>query len=294
MGKKKFNPKDWQNKSSPKSPENNPANPENLNKIKVQTPDIEEITQRIESTTTDIASTYPDWRDLGFALADALGESGRTYYHRISRFYPGYTEKETNQQFNKCLKSHGHGITIKTLYHLAKQAGIDISVPIVPTVPPKNKISKYPKVVQGERRGKTCFGSAKPQPTFDLSNVQNGYLDILDKSNEEQKTETLPTFPETIYPLLPNFLLQITNYANSCEDADLLLLGSLVVISACLPNVYGIYSGVTVYPNLFLFVSAQASAGKGRLSLCRRLVEPIHRQLRELNKLNWKTTGVNR
>jgi hypothetical protein len=32
-------------------------------------------------------------------------------------------------------------------------------------------------------------------------------------------------------------------------------------------------------------VTAQASAGKGRLSLCRRLVEPIHRQLRELNKL---------
>jgi len=139
--------------------------------------------------------------------------------------------------------------------------------------------------VQGERRGKTCFGSAEPQPTFDLSNVQNGYLDKLDKSNEEQETDNLPTFPETIYPLLPDFLLQITNYANSREDADLLLLGSLVVISACFPNVYGIYSGVTVYPNLFLFVSAQASAGKGRLSLCRRLVEPIHRQLRELNKL---------
>jgi len=83
----------------------------------------------------------------------------------------------------------------------------------------------------------------------------------------------------------PNFLQQITQYANSREDADLLLLGSLVVTSACFPNVHGIYGGVTVYPNLFLFVSAQASAGKGRLSLCRRLVEPIHRQLRELNKL---------
>ena len=84
---------------------------------------------------------------------------------------------------------------------------------------------------------------------------------------------------------LPDYLRQITAYGNSPEDTDLLLLGSLVVISACLPNVYGIYGGVTVYPNLFLFVTAQASAGKGRLSLCRRLVEPIHRQLREINKL---------
>ena len=83
---------------------------------------------------------------------------------------------------------------------------------------------------------------------------------------------------------MPDFLQQIASYADSPEDADLLLLGSLVVISACLHNVYGIYGGVTVYPNLFLFVTAQASAGKGRLSLCRRLVEPIHRQLREINK----------
>jgi hypothetical protein len=107
----------------------------------------------------------------------------------------------------------------------------------------------------------------------------------VEKPSEEQETEALPTLPENIYPLLPDFLRQITQYANSREDADLLLLGSLVVISACLPNVYGIYGGVTVFPNLFLFVTAQASAGKGRLSLCRRLVEPIHRQLRELNKV---------
>jgi hypothetical protein len=110
-------------------------------------------------------------------------------------------------------------------------------------------------------------------------------LAISEQADEEQETEILPTISENIYSLLPDFLRQIANYANSREDADLLLLGSLIVTSACLPNVYGIYGGVTVFPNLFLFVSAQASAGKGRLSLCRRLVEPIHRQLRELNKL---------
>jgi len=54
------------------------------------------------------------------------------------------------------------------------------------------------------------------------------------------------TIPESIYPQLPIFLQQITKYANSREDADLLRLGSLVVTSACFPNVYGIYGGVTV------------------------------------------------
>lgn len=252
MSKKKFNPKDWASPNNKSA--NTAAKPLVCNNPKT---DIEAITVRIESAAIDIAPNYADWRDLGFALADALGESGRNYYHRLSRFYPSYNQSETEKQFDNCLKAHGHGVTIKTLYHLAKSAGMDIS---------KVEISKLP-------------------------NFQNGNLTILAKSNpvpqsnEEQETDILPTLPENIYSLLPDYLQQIMHYANSREDADLLLLSSLVVISACLPNVYGIYGGVTVFPNLFLFVSAQASAGKGRLSLCRRLVEPIHRQLRELNKL---------
>ena len=255
MSKKQFNPKDWTSKGVSHTPTVQPVpSVPNTNEK------IEQLTQKIESTATDIAPTYPDWRDLGFALADALGEAGRTYYHRLSRFYPGYTESETNQQFTNCLNAHGHGITIKTLYHLAKSAGIDITtptVPFVPNVPPKKSNSPI---------------------------LQNGEMEKMENP-EEPETELLPTLPENIFPLLPDFLKQITGYANSREDADLLLLGSLVVISACLPNIWGIYGGVTVFPNLFLFVSAQASAGKGRLSLCRRLVEPIHRQLRTQNKL---------
>jgi hypothetical protein len=268
MSKKKFNPKDWTTVGAdlrvcPK-PNNCTNNPHN---------DIETVTARIEATAVDIAPNYADWRDLGFALADALGESGRNYYHRLSRFYSGYTENETNKQYDKCLKAHGHGITIKTLYHLAKSAGVDIST---------SEISKLPNIQNGN------LANVPPVPKNSkiakLSNIQNGEMAKVTIC-EEQETETLPTLPEKIYPLLPDYLRQITGYANSREDADLLLLGTLVVVSACLPNVYGIYGGVTVYPNLFLFVTAQASAGKGRLSLCRRLVEPIHRQLRELNKL---------
>jgi hypothetical protein len=126
MSKKKFNPKEWEKPASvptvPIVPSNNPST------------DIEVITQRIEATATDIAPNYADWRDLGFALADALGEIGRSYYHRLSRFYAGYTPKETDSQYSKCLKAHGHGVTIKTLYHLAKSAGVDVSTTKVPQI----------------------------------------------------------------------------------------------------------------------------------------------------------------
>lgn len=87
---------------------------------------------------------------------------------------------------------------------------------------------------------------------------------------------------------LPPILQKIVSLANSDEDADLLLLGSIVTFSACLPNIYGTYGQRRVYPNLYLFVSAPASAGKGRLTLCRRLVEPIHWALKAESAAEWK------
>jgi hypothetical protein len=44
---------------------------------------------------------------------------------------------------------------------------------------------------------------------------------------------------------------------------------------------FGVYDGKKCYANLYLFVTAQASAGKGRLVLCKELVKPIHKKLRE-------------
>ena len=303
MSKKTFNPKDWTNPTQNNNSTNDCKGVLNTPLNNNPNTDIEEITKRIEAAAADIAPNYADWRDLGFALADALGESGRSYYHRLSRFYSGYAENETDKQYNNCLKAHGHGVTIKTLYHLAKTAGVDIAI--------------FPKVVQGERRGKTRFDYSEPQPTLDISkypNCQNGNLETLEisaktkrtqerpksfsnvpKSSAEntellqENTEKTPTFPEIIYNNLPDFLQQVTAKATSAEDKDLLLLGSLVVISACLPNVFGNYDERRVYPNLFLFLTASASAGKGRLTLCRKLVYPIHKALRDRYKVLYDT-----
>lgn len=260
MSKKTFNPNDWLGKTkSEQTTLKTPYPPHTRGQEELS--DIEVITRRIESSATDIAPNYADWRDLGFALADALGESGRSYYHRISRFYSGYTETETNKQFDNCLKAHGHGITIKTLYHLAKTAGVNVSV-------------KSPSF-GGVGEASISPNSSK-SPTEDIEDI------------EYNAPETMPTFSDEIKEYLPDFLQQVIAKSNSPEDADLLLLGSITTISACLPNVYGIYAEREIFPNLFLFVTAQASAGKGRLTLCRKLVEPIHRQLREINKAEYE------
>jgi hypothetical protein len=260
MSKKTFNPNDWLGKSkSEQTTLKTPYPPHTRGQEELS--DIEVITRRIESSATDIAPNYADWRDLGFALADVLGESGRSYYHRLSRFYSGYTEKETDRQFDNCLKSRGHGVTIKTLYHLAKTAGVDVAVK-------KSFVNNVQKTAISPNSSKS--------PTEEIEDI------------EYNAPETMPTFSDEIKENLPDFLQQVVVKSNSPEDADLLLLGSITAISACLPNVYGIYAEREIFPNLFLFVTAQASAGKGRLTLCRKLVEPIHRQLREINKAEYE------
>ena len=89
------------------------------------------------------------------------------------------------------------------------------------------------------------------------------------------------TFSQAVRAQLPGILRRIVADAVSEVDADLLILGSLTVFSACIPNVYGVYDRREVFANLFLYVTASASSGKGRLSLCRHLAAPLHRELRE-------------
>ena len=104
---------------------------------------------------------------------------------------------------------------------------------------------------------------------------------IVNNEVTEVKTEKTPVFPSHIYDTLPLFLKDCIKPATTNEERDILLLGTLTTLSACLPTIYGIYDGKKVMANLYLFVTAPASAGKGRLTQCKQLVQPIHRLKRE-------------
>ena len=89
------------------------------------------------------------------------------------------------------------------------------------------------------------------------------------------------TFAKKWEGMLPPIMNRILHNAKSLADADMMLLSAMVSMSACLPNVQGLYANRVVYPNLFLFISAPASAGKGRLMMAKKIVEPIHKELRQ-------------
>lgn len=89
--------------------------------------DIEKLIEKIKEKQADITSNYEDWVKIGFAIESEFGESGRNYFHEISRFNPEYNFEMCNEQYSKCLKNNNTGITIKTLFHFAKLQGIKIS-----------------------------------------------------------------------------------------------------------------------------------------------------------------------
>jgi hypothetical protein len=89
--------------------------------------DIEKLINKIKETHTDITSNYEDWVKIGFAIESEFGESGRDYFHAVSRYNPEYNYENCNEQYSKCMKNNSTGITIKTLFHFAKLQGIKIS-----------------------------------------------------------------------------------------------------------------------------------------------------------------------
>lgn len=66
---------------------------------------IELLIKRIEETKADITSDYNQWICIGAALANNFGEYGRSYFHKISQFYPQYNPKQVDYQYSKSLKS---------------------------------------------------------------------------------------------------------------------------------------------------------------------------------------------
>ena len=77
--------------------------------------EVETIVSRIEAAHVDLTATYAEWIEIGFALAHGLGEEGRGFFHRLSRFYSSYRAEEADKQYTACLRSRGQGVTLNIL-----------------------------------------------------------------------------------------------------------------------------------------------------------------------------------
>lgn len=93
----------------------NEASKINLNKV-------EAVVQLIESNAIDITADYTDWVKIAGGLYNSFGETGRQFFHRISKYNHGYKFKDADKKFDNCRSMPR--ITLSTFFYIANSYGI--------------------------------------------------------------------------------------------------------------------------------------------------------------------------
>ena len=98
---------------------------------------LEQITQEVERRQIDLTEgmgdDYENWVKIAFAINEEEGEEGRDIFHRISRFHSKYNFKDADRKYSAVIKSPlpmGERVTMGTLVHLARQAGIEVQTKV--------------------------------------------------------------------------------------------------------------------------------------------------------------------
>lgn len=244
-----FDPTQWYSPHPPALPVRREAVTDIEKSIKL-------IVEKAEVAHVDIAPRYEDWMKLGLSLVDALGENGRSYFNRLSCLNGSANAKDINLQYDNCLKAakRTDGITASTIFYLAKQAGIDTSLP-----------------------------KANPQTLNHSIPLQDTGEDPEDVELEED--QPLPTFYDKLKYSLPEFVQKAVDArpSASTSEKDSLVVALLTLLSGCLPGLHGYYDSRKIYTNLYCFVSAAAASGKGFLALLQNVGMGIHKKIRADN-----------
>lgn len=266
MAKKKFKVSDWlHEEENQKSPNLFTELQKDTSKIKVADniiADIEIVISRIEAQQIDITANYKDWVEIGFGLADVLGEAGRDHYLRISRFHPKFSISDCNKQYDNCMKAKGNGVTLKTFFHLAKQAGININC-IATT---NNVINAIPE---------------------NISTVSSDLSPSIESDSVDESTDRIfntSTLPNEIYSNLPKILRESCSLFHEGIEKDVFLIGAIAVLSGCLPNIGGIYFDEKHSAHLYTFITAPAGSGKGKMKWSKYFGQAIHDKMVEKSK----------
>lgn len=229
---------------------------------------LRRLTEAVEMAGADIAPTYLEYIQLSFAIATDCGEAGRDFFHRLCRISPKYQREHAERVFSNALTAQRGEVHLGTVFHLAEAMGVTVSK----------------EVVVNSRTGTRSTAGTVSQ-SFTHVRTDNKVND--DEMGEEGKEELLygsepqhplPTFPEAGWP---EFLQRIIKAGGNMIQHDIMLLGALTALGACMSRyVRCLYGGKYHHPSLQCFVVAPSASGKGILSYIRLLVEPIHDEIR--------------
>ncbi|MDD2200182.1 MAG: BT4734/BF3469 family protein [Bacteroidales bacterium] len=90
---------------------------------------VSQVVDKSISSGIDLTTEYQQWRNIGFAIADAFDKDGEVLFQRISSLHPEYNMEDTTELYTECCRDYDNEnrITIATLFYYAKEHGITIS-----------------------------------------------------------------------------------------------------------------------------------------------------------------------
>lgn len=220
----------------------------------------------------NITESYDDWFRVGCALANGLGSGGRQLFHQLSSQSTKYREAECEKKWRECLQKNDGRITIRSFYKMAQDAGANLSA--IGREFPSNSQDPH----RGENKGK-----------YENSGVLDDSLlspHGEESAESEEMTAAESTFSETFSDkieaaALPPLLREVFETQSDAESRDKMLLGTLTCLSGVVPNVYGVYDKRRVLSPFYTIIDAPASADKGVLNACQRLLEPIEKDIEQ-------------
>jgi hypothetical protein len=87
--------------------------------------DFDEMVNK--SSSMNLFDDYSDYIMCAFGLSSEFGESGEGYFHALCRASQKYDESKASKDYILSCKRNNSGITIASIYHKFKEAGISLT-----------------------------------------------------------------------------------------------------------------------------------------------------------------------
>ena len=232
--------------------------------------ELHRLTEAVQASHADIAPTYLEYTQLAFAIATDCGEAGRADFMSLCSLSPKHDSAAAEKLFSNALHTCKGDIHLGSVFHLAEMCGVRVA--------PSHKNADADAADAGPFLSHTCARYNK---------VENEEKETGKKKHEEEEKEMKGTEPLSPLPYFPQDhdwpepLKSILSFAKTPAQHDVLLLGAMTVLGASLSHIVRCkYGDKWQYPCLQTFITGHAAAGKSVLVWVRKLIEPIHEEIR--------------
>ena len=260
--------------------------------------DLQRLTAAVTAAHADIAPTYLEYMQMAFAIATDCGEAGRASFHDLCRQSPKYDPAAAEKLFTSALKNSNNTSHLGTVFHLAKACGVTV-------FPPREACQTgeggaHPSSSSTHARAREeQKENLLPHPNHPPLQEPDEMADALppypeadgngggDLVEDSEPYSPLPVFPQDYE--WPAFLQRIINYGVSAPQRDVYFLSAVNVLGASLSqNLRCLYSHKWQAPTLQMFIVARSASGKGVLQWVKKLIMPLHDELRIVYKEQMK------